>query len=308
MPRTRRIRVNERQVRALAVIGEYGVLDRALCHALCFGGSSQEWCRQNLARLAGAGLVRATSLQVWHDEEGSRGGRIPLLYSLTPAGAEVVHARTGAYPRRVLRSDPSPTTFWHRLQIVRVRAAFDQAAEGAGLSAARWIMEQDIRPDAPQGAMPQCRRMLSHELHAEDGAVVTCRPDAAATLAIPHPSGESAKASTLAIHFEIDRSREGLAQCLGKVPGYSALFEKQAYARYWPTLTNPVYRVFWVVPSRQRIESLAAALRPFAIAAQFRFTTFADCQSERVLTQPVWYDLHGKSMTLYRKAPAGTPP
>src|SRR5918998_6012344 len=105
MPRTHRIRVNERQVRTLAIVGEYGVLDRTLCHALCFPNSSQEWCRQNLARLAGVGLLQTTALSVWHDEAEPRGGRIPLLYSLTPAGAEVVQARTGVYPRRVLRSD-----------------------------------------------------------------------------------------------------------------------------------------------------------------------------------------------------------
>jgi hypothetical protein len=308
MPRTRRIRVNERDVRTLAIVGEYGVLDRALCHTLCFPRYSQEWCRQNLARLAGALLLRTTVLTVWHDEEETRGGRIPLLYSLTSAGAEVVHARTGVYPRRVLRSDPSPTTFWHRLQVVRVRVAFDQAAEHTGLPAPRWIMEQDLRPDAPADAMPQHRRMLYHEFHAEDGAVVTCRPDAAASLSIPHPSGDAAKMSTLAIHFEIDRSREGLAQCLGKVPGYSALFAQRAYARYWPDLSNPVHRVFWVVPSHQRIESLAAAFRAFPASAHFRFTTFTDCRPDRVLTQPVWCDLHGNPMTLYRKTPAGTPP
>jgi hypothetical protein len=307
MPRSRRIRVNERQVRTLAAVGEYGVLDRALCHALCFANSSREWCRQNLARLTGVGLLRATALQVWHDDEEPRGGRIPLLYSLTPAGAEVVHARMGLYPRRVLRGDPSPTTFWHRLQVVRVRVAFDQAAEQAGLPAPGWIMEQDLRPGAPADVMPQHRRMLYHEFPAADGAV-TCRPDAAATLSIPHPSGDAAKATTLALHFEIDRSREGLAQCLGKAPGYGALFERRAYARYWPALSNPVHRVFWVVPSRERIESLAAAFRASPVAAYFRFSTFADCRPDRVLTQPVWCDVHGTVMTLYRQTPAGAPP
>ena len=307
MPKTHRIRINDRDLRTLATLGEYGVLDRSLCHALCFTDFSPEWCRRNLCRLAGCGLIRATTLQVWHDEE-SRGGRIPTLYSLTGAGAEVVHARTGTYPRRVLRSDPSPMTFWHRLQVVRVRVAFDTAAASVGLPPLSWVMEQDIRADAPKDAMPQHRRMLYHEFADERGGIVTCRPDAAAVMRIPHPSGDEAKVSTLAIHFEIDRSREGVVQCQGKLPGYAALFESRAFDRYWPDLRNSVHRVFWVVPSPQRIASLIAAFRGAPIASAFRFTTFADCVPNRVLTEPVWRDLAGTPMTLYRSASRHEPP
>jgi hypothetical protein len=300
MSRTRRIRVNDRDVQTLATLGEYGVLDRELCHALCYGAFSAEWCRQNLSRLAAAGLVRITTLRVWHDDGPSRGGRIPQLLSLTEDGAEIVRVRTGVYPRRVLRSEPSAATFWHRLQTVRVRVAFDRAAASEGLPSPRWILEQDLRPDAPRDAMPQHRRVLCHAFE-RDGTVVTCRPDAAAVLDIPHPSGDPQQATALAIHFEIDRSSEGFAQCQGKVPGYAALFEERAYLRYWPDLRNPAYRVFFVVPSRQRIETLAAAFRTSPVATCFRFCTFGDCLADRVLTHPVWCDVHGTAMTLYRK-------
>lgn len=304
MPRTSCIRVNDRDVGTLAALGEYGVLDRGLCHALCFADHSPEWCRQNLARLAAAGLIRTTTLQVWHDVGRPRGGRVPILYSLSEAGAEIVAARTGRPPRRVLRSSPSPATLWHRLQVASVRAAFDRAARGQ-LPPPSWILEQDLNPDAPKHAMPQHRRLLYHEF-TEDGATVTCRPDAAALLTIPHPSGEASRATALAIHFEIDRSSEGVAQCHAKAAGYRLLYERQAYRRYWSALRNPVHRVFWVVPSRQRVESLCAAFRAEPVAASFRFATFDDCRPDRVLTQPVWCDLQRNPMTLYR--PSGTPP
>ena len=304
MRRTGGLRLNQRDIHTLATLGEYGVLDRVLCHALCFADYSPEWCRQKLARLCAAGLLQATTLQVWHDEDGARGGRIPMLYSLTKAGGDIVFVRTGAYPRRVLRSDPSPATFWHRLQIVHVRVAFDLAASRERLPQPQWIHEQDLWLAAPKSAMPQHRRLLSHEFRDDAGTVITCRPDAAALLQIPHPSGEDDKATSLAIHFEIDRSREGLAQCQAKIPGYEALFEHRAFTRYWPALRNEAHRVFWVVPSRQRIETLCDAFREFPAAAQFRFSTFEDCRPERILTQAVWCDLQGTPLTLYNRLPS----
>ena len=294
----RHIRVNERDLHTLKTLGEYGVLDRELIHALCFAEYSAEWCRQNVTRLVTAGLVRSTTLQVWHDEQ-SRGGRIPQLFSLTLAGAEIVAVRTGEYPHRVLKSDPSAITYWHRLQVVKVRVAFDRAAAIAGLPPLRWIMEADTRPDVPKNLMPQHHRWLYHEFNTAGRPPVTCRPDAAVALQIPHPSGDDAKATSLAIHLEIDRSREGIAQCQRKMPGYAAMREQHAHDRYWGDLRNLVYRVFWIVPSRERINTLAAAFSLHPAATHFRFATLADCVPERVLTQPVWCDLKGTPMTLY---------
>lgn len=290
MPSSRRIRINDRDVATLATLGEYGVLDAELCHTLCFAGFTPEWCRQNLVRLAAVGLIGTTTLRIWFERDGSRGGRNPKLFFLTKAGAEVVAVRGGTYPRRVLRSEPSPATFWHRLQVVRFRVAFDQAASEMGLTPLRWIMEQDSRPDAPKKLMPQHRRMLHHEHRDGNGKLVTCRPDAAAVLQVPHPSGDSDKAADLAIHFEIDRSTEGVAQCVAKLPGYAALIAERSHlVRYWSDLRNPVYRIFWLVPSRERIETLRAAFRSSPVAACCRFAAAADCVPGRVLTEKVWH-------------------
>ena len=69
-----------------------------------------------------------------------------------------------------------------------------------------WIMEQDARSDVPKNTLSQHRRVLYHELRAPDGKRVTCRPDAAAILSLPHPRRGDAELTSLAIHFEIDRS------------------------------------------------------------------------------------------------------
>jgi hypothetical protein len=275
------------------------VLDQPLCHAKFYPRFSAEWCRQNLRRLAGAQLLRATPLRVWHDAK-SRSGRIPFLYSLTPDGADVVEVATGVVPRYVLRSDPTPTTFHHRLAIVRVRIAFEIAAERAGLSPPTFVIEQDVRPDAPGEAMPQQRSRLHQKFESPEGRVIICRPDASAVLRIPHPSGDGGLATDLAILVEADRSTEGIAQCERKLPGYSVVFERKKFSRFWTGLRNPVYRVFWIVPSPERIKTLSAAFRGKPVAEFFRFSTFADCQADRILTEAVWRDCSGKAMPLYR--------
>jgi hypothetical protein len=173
--------------------------------------------------------------------------------------------------------------------VVKIRVAFDQAVAIAGLTPMRWIMEQDTRPDAPRNLMPQHRRMLHHELRDASGKAVTCRPDAAATFQIPHPSGDAEKASNLAIHIELDRSTEGDEQCVRKLPGYAAVAQQRAYSRYWSDLRNPIYRVFWLVPSPQRIEMLRAAFRSSAVASCFRFAALADCTPGRILTAKIWH-------------------
>lgn len=303
MPKAKQIRVNDRDIQTLATVGEYGLLDRQLCHALCFADKSLEWCRQNLCRLADAGLIETTKLRVWHDEAETRGGRVPILYSLTKDGAETVYLRTGTFPKRVLRSAPSAATFYHRLQIVRCRFAFDEAARREGLPPPQWIMEQDMLGGALKELMPQQRRVLFHEFRQEN-SLLTCRPDAAALLKLPHPSGNAADATTLAVHFEIDRSREGVTQCVAKNAAYALVIQEKTFERYWPHLQNSKHRVFWVVPSKQRIESLAAAMRKDAIAPLLRFTTVDDCTPTRVLTEPVWFDVQGTAMTLFQRPAA----
>lgn len=305
MPRPRRIRLTDRDVLVLSMLGEYSILDRPLLHAMCFERFSEEWCRRNLKRLSDARLIRATTLRVYFDEQ-SRSGRIPFLFSLTEEGADVVYHHTAIYPRRVLRSEPSAFTFAHRLAVVRVRLAFETAARDAGLACPTFLMEQDVRSDAPKDAMPRQRLVLSHEFRDENGLVITCRPDAAAVLTIPHPTGDPTRATTLAMHLEIDRSTEAVAHCEQKLPGYAALYRERGYRRYWPDLPNAVHRLMWVVPSPERLKTLATAFRNSPVAGYCRLAVAADCRSESILSQAIWRDCDMTPMTLYRPAAASS--
>jgi hypothetical protein len=291
-----RIRLNAKDIAVMADLGEYGLLDSQLCHSRHFAEFSREWCRQKLARLAVAGLVRSIKLQVWYAEhERTSGGRIPTIHFLTENGAEAVRQWTGSYPKRVLRSDPAPATIFHRLQIAKVRTAFDSDAQAIGLPIPFWTMEQDLRPDVAEDIMPNQRRWLYHEFRTADG-LVTCRPDAAALIQIPNPS--QPHATNLGILFEIDLSREGLDQCRDKLDGFAALIENRVFP-YWPQLENRTIRVFWIVPSAQRIKQLAGCFKNHTIADIFRFTTFANC-GPGLLTSPVWRDVQGEERAIYR--------
>lgn len=283
------IRPNDRDFKALAYIGRYGLLDLPLCHSLAFPTVSQERCRQKLSSYEKSGLIKSIKLQVWY-AEGRKGGRIPTIYCLTEQGAELLSQFTSEPVLRVLKSDPKPATFFHRLQTVKVCVAFDTSAQHAGLEPIPWIMEFDVRQDAPETLPPSQRFVLYHEFH--DGTrTFTCQPDAAGVLKIPNPTRPD-QPTELAVLFEIDLSTEGLAQCCRKIPGHTALLERRSF-HYWSDLRNPEFRVFWIVPSNRRIEELRAAFRDFTVAEHFFFTTFEHC-NQRILTDKVWQDIQGK--------------
>jgi hypothetical protein len=64
-------------------------------------------------------------------------------------------------------------------------------------------------------------------------------------------------------------------------------------------------RVFWIVPSKQRINEIVAAIHQFEIAKTFRFTTFKNCDAS-VLTHPVWTTICGETKAIYTPLPSDT--
>ncbi len=295
----RTVQVTPRDARFLGLLGEYGILDFALAHSLAFADVSAERCRQILSRLVGARLIRAIRLQVWYAGPSAdgryRGGRVPTLFVLGERGAETVRQWNGVWPRRVCRSDPTPATFFHRLHIVRARVSFDSAARASGLTAPQWVMEQDTRSDVPKNLSPNRRRWLYHEFKTDNGTI-TCQPDAAMRLALPHPTLGS---TTLAAFFEIDLSREGHAQIRKKIPGYTALLARPALP-YWPDLQQASFRVLWITLTPERLRELAGAVKGYPIADRFRFTTLDQC-TDRVITDPVWQDISATPMAFLNR-------
>lgn len=294
----RGVRLNDKDIEILADIGRYGLFDSALCHGRHFPDTSREWCRQKLARLVEAGLLHSVKLQVWYAEhERTQGGRIPAIYCLTPAGADVVVQRTGEYPSRVARSEPAPVTIFHRLQIVKVRLAIDSALVALGLPPAIWTTEQDLRSDAGDDEMPNRRRWLYHEVCTEQG-VVTCRPDAAMLLRIPKPG--DAGFTNLGGFFEIELSHKGAEQYLEKLRGYEALLQSRVFP-YWEAFPQIATRVFWVLPAAERIKRLITLFKRSEAASSFRYTTSAQCGAG-LLTDKVWINTAGEAMQIYRPA------
>jgi hypothetical protein len=162
-------------------------------------------------------------------------------------------------------------------------------------------MESDRRADAQPGDPPSRQRVLYHEF-ASAGKKFTCQPDAACLIHIPRDPDRPAAGSTpLLSLWEIDRSTERTAQVARKCPGYAALLKQRDYRRYWPEeAAQPAVRVFWVCRSRQRIDSLTAALRDEPAAESFRFTTAAELRPETALTLPIWSTIAGERREILR--------
>jgi hypothetical protein len=249
-----------------------------------------------LRLLTQGGFTESIRLTVcWASENGeSKGGRIPTLFALTDDGARIVEERTGERPQRVLRSAPSPATFLHRSEIVRVMRAFDLACDRANVDRPQWVMEQDPWPSAAKTLPPNQRRLLSHEF----GKGLSCNPDIACRLRIG--------STELVLYWEVDLSTEGRKQIrkATKTDGYVALFNGQGWRRYWPDLETNRRYVIWVTPTARRIRSLQETFRDLPIAPLCRFIATTDFSSpDSLLLSTVWETVTGERRPMYRPTP-----
>lgn len=286
------IQITDRDIRILATLGELGFLDTETLHRRFWEESTLRACQKRLKLLQNSGLTKVVQLQVWF-ADGPH-GRLPTLHCLTEHGAAVVFERTGHRPMRVIKGDPKPETLHHRLGIVKMRLAIDDACRHLNLRDPRWVMEQDVRRDRPASGSPSEHRLLYH-VFRERGSAVTCQPDAASVLHIPldvrDPRGS---ATDLICFFEYDRSTEGVRQATAKASGYELLLATQEYRRYFSEIHTPAVRVFWVCKSAERIATLCQSLRDIAVARSYRFTTEAELHSQRVLLDPIWRTVQGE--------------
>jgi len=296
---SRNVRLNATRLALLADVGELGLIDVDIAHQRHHPTATKEWTRQLLVLLANGGLLGRVAIRVLLEQPGGNsGGRPAAIYFLTEAGADIVAQCTGSYPKRPLRKSPSGFTIAHRLQIVKTRIAIEQAAAAAQLAPPQWIGESDLREGAAGDLSPHERRVLYHEFRTPRGKAV-CRPDGAVLLRIPKPAG--ADFSPLGCLLEIDFATEGSAQCRAKLPGYAALLHERTFP-YWSEFANLVVRVLWVVCSARRVSELARVYRDTEVAEFFRFTTFAHC-GPGLLTDPVWQDVEGRTLAIYRRPP-----
>ncbi|HZV25482.1 MAG TPA: replication-relaxation family protein [Acidothermaceae bacterium] len=300
------LHLTDRDLHILAEIGELGLLDTETLHRRHWpDGTTLRACQKRLKLYTDHGLTSTVQLAVWFATKGA--GKVSTLHCLTERGGDTVEQQTGERPLRIARSDPKPETFHHRLGVVKARLAIDDACKDAALPRPEWIMEQDLRPDAPEHAPPSEHRMLYH-VFRNAKKTFTCQPDAASLLRIPRQdAGRDGTMTELVCFWEIDRSTESVRQATGKAAGYAAAIEQHVHRRYWPSLKKPVVRVFWVCPSTERIDSLSAAFRTAPVAQFFRFATRHDLEPQRLLRDPIWRTVAGERRSILLPTPAAAP-
>jgi hypothetical protein len=292
------LHLQARDLATLALLGELGLLDTATIHERLFPEVSRRRCQQRLRLYQEHSLTRAVNLAVWFSDQA--GGRVPTIHCLTERGSDAVQASLGQRPLRVARSDPKPETIHHRLAVVKVRLAMDDAFASLRLAPPQWILEQDSAPERVENAHPNAQRLLYH-CFTQGGKRVSCLPDAASRMAIPRdPARPEAGHTTLVGYWEVDRSTEGRAQVQQKLPGYALLIDQRAYRRYWPDLDRVAIRLFWVCRSAERITSLFERLRDSPLATLLRATTFDELRPETALTAPIWRDINGGRREMLR--------
>ncbi|MCA9000220.1 MAG: hypothetical protein KDA80_24695 [Planctomycetaceae bacterium] len=297
MSTTAGIRLDHRDLEFLSALGRYGLLTTEDAHDF-YPGLKRNSVQKRLRLLVGAGVTRATKLAVWFadDQNTQNGGRIPSLHSLTETGASLVESQTGQRPQRVLRSHPTPATFLHRREIVRVMRAFDLGCDAVSLARPNWVMEQDPWAGAPRKVPPNQRRLLYHEF---DGGL-TCLPDIACRFRIGQ--------TELALFWEVDLSTEGKKQLrkASKTDGYVRLFNDRAFHRYWPDLATTRCYVIWVFPTSKRIATLREVLSGHMIAPACRLLSAKNLdQSSTLLTTEVWETVDGERRVMYRPTRLG---
>lgn len=287
------IRTGAEDIAFLADCGRYGTLSTADAESY-FPGLKHNSLLRRLRLLSQNGLTTRTQLEVWKSDSESRGGRIPLLNSLTEAGADLVEQSLGVRPPRVLRSRPAGTTFLHRCEIVRVMRAFDLGCDAVGLSRPEWVMEQDAWPEAPKHLPPNQKRLLYHDF----GNGVCCLPDIACHFQIG--------STTMALFWDIDLSTEGRKQLrkASKTDAYGELLKRQAYRRYWPKIPSPRCYILWVTHSSRRFEGLRETIGKHPIAAHCRMLA-ADSLNDaaQLLTLQHWETMEGDRRPMYRPMP-----
>ena len=167
-----------RDLEILQTVGELGTADTDIIHDLHFPlDSTGRACQQRLKKLSDAGLLKRVRLIA--SDGKMTAGSLPMLYFLTPDGADIVCRETGVSPKRVTTGEPKPFTLRHRLDIVRARLAIDQAARLSEVTPPEWIMEQDVREDIKRTAdrSPSDYLVLNNRYKVE-GVTVAFRPDA----------------------------------------------------------------------------------------------------------------------------------
>ena len=286
------LQITERDLAILQAVDDYEVLTTTQILRLLFartaGGARGPLvqCQRRLAKLFHHGLLQ-------RDEQPTRlsEGRLPLLYTLERAGAELlahdqhVELRQLNWRPRQNKAQTSQFFLGHLLQVNDVRIEVSLAAQDHGYHL-DWLDERTLKSQIGKDVVTV----------GEQGAPAqrtTIIPDGYCNLA-----GANGRYH---LFWEIDRrtvvgrahppERRDWARKVEAYIAYrkSGLFQQRFQAEN--------FRVLTVTTGEQRLANLKHITEEMGGKARFWFTTFASLTAETVLTAPIW-EVAGRSQPL----------
>lgn len=277
------------QNRDLAMLGELGQvvwMSTACIHRRHFpADNSGEATRRRLRTFVGHGLIESIEL---HLATRPQQGRLHRYHRLLPYGAEVLTDLTGVPPARLQRSSPAkPHKIQHRAGMGESILEFNDACRGRELPDPSWILEYDPIPNAPAKAPFHQRYLICDEVLDDAGQPRRVWPDAMSALTVPHKGS----ISQLALAWEFDRGTETLTQVREKLHPYLIWIAGKGYQAHFRDSRD--VRVCFIAPSRRRMASMIKYVRDHRIGPFLRFVSVEDFKADRILTEPIWYDVTG---------------
>lgn len=297
------IRIHSRDLAIMRDFLEVGFLDMPTIHARHFpNDKTTKACLRRLRLLCEHDLITTAQISVAYATFQS--GRPQRIFRITQRGAEVYATLTGMPLMALHRRDPQPETVLHRLGMAKLRLTVNDACALQDFPKPRWIGEYDTVPGIGLDAKHHERFVLCEKFTTEDGAKATCWADASCHLQIPgNSSGSQQTWHHLLVYWEHDRSTEMLKQVARKMPGYAALLAAEVYRKHWPELPRPTVRVFFVVPSRDRLENIARTIRTMPGSEFVRLAAVGDIIPRGFFTEPVWHTTTCDARPILRNLP-----
>lgn len=282
------LHLQPRDLSLLAQLGEFGLLPTDVLHARHFPDDKTGMAaRRRLRLLADHGLIQTVAIAV---ARTGTPGRLPAFHRLTCTGADMLLHETGIQSQRPARSEiPKPHTILHRAGMARVALAFTDACRLNGLTLPTWHFEFDCVSGVSRTAPLSQRFLLRHDFAASGGTPLTCWPDALCRFVLTHQS----RSWQLAIAWEYDRSTETHRQIKEKLDAYVPWLRNRAHRRAVPEAADA--RVFFVVPSVERLTNLVSSFRTHPCAPAVRLAVAGELVHETVLSATMWQPLDGSA-------------
>lgn len=275
------IRINDRDLEVLSSLVEAGgLLDSQTIHQRHFPlDSTGEACLRRLRMLRSENLLDVVRASVTYGPETQ--GRVPLVFSLTKQGAELIEDVTGVSAKPI---HLTVQNLEHRLAIAKVRLIVSDACQHEGFQKPDWIGEYEHRKTEIHPKMKLAERYRLCHQYTVDECKYTCWPDLACLIVLVHPRGES----RLQILWEIDRSTERLAQIQAKLSGYHHLFLNSDDQHLFGG-SRILTRIFFVTPSKMRCRSVAELFCNQDGFERLRLTWMGALSRTSMFRDLIWY-------------------